>query len=921
MKVILKYISIMFAVCCQQVAALDLIDVIVGRWNIQNSGYLADIHTGSGMVEIYTNRTFDLISGTFSAIGMGSEGFCSHVKESQKYTVLTSNLIEFVHINKTTENKVIPEVLEINKDKIILRNHSGGGCGALGYVPLSILTRIDTVAETEPEIVETPPANIPPTAAFSISTTHGEAPLTVTLDASASFDPDSSIVSYVWTANGQHFASSNSIVSNTFTPGEYTITLTVTDNQGLTATAQRHVSVAAPNKAPMAQLAASPIQGQAPLTVTLNGNASYDPDGAIAYYSWWASDGQTFVSETSSQATMTFSTPGIYTINMGVGDNEGVASTNTALQTVTVTEAPKPPVAIFTASSNEGAAPLTVTLDASGSHDPDGSIVTYEWRINDALFSLVDNSDPLSFTFEHEGEYNVVLIVTDNQGLTATTQQNISVTVPSPSVVIPESIGKAIIIAGGGAHRQNTLFDYSNDLSRRMYFMLTRRGFTNADIIYLNPIDWQDIDGDGVNDDVVDFQLVEPVDELATAFQSVATDLVAGQQFVFYVHTHARPDYLKINREYELSAQELQDLLAQIPVGVEQIIILDTCHSGSFIDNLSGVPQRTVLTSADPDSTAWNVEYNNFSEILIPELWAGYSLNDAFLTTRDKMSNEPSFREQRPQLDDNSDGSPNTSNDGTRAAGIYIGGEGIIAAALPEILEIHEPLIVPEGEASAVLWIKTSPSGNTGGLQKVLAILIQPNLQITDYQGEETQFSRLEVEMLYNPAQDRYERVYDNFRESGTWKVLYQAQSTTGEWSANAFGEVQAGGVVNLVTIDAVLNQSAYQIGEQLKFTLKTNGDPNRTDLYDLYAVILFPQGDFITIAYPQDNSMPNTIESYQSGINLAGSKTFSILDEPLLKGMVSGTYHYCGIVAPANADPWKLENWVHWDCQGFELR
>jgi subtilisin family serine protease len=58
----------------------------------------------------------------------------------------------------------------------------------------------------------------------------------------------------------------------------------------------------------------------------------------------------------------------------------------------------QPPNVAFTVSQNRGEAPLTITLDAGDSSDPDGLIVTYEWRINDALFSLVDNSDPLSFS-------------------------------------------------------------------------------------------------------------------------------------------------------------------------------------------------------------------------------------------------------------------------------------------------------------------------------------------------------------------------------------------------------------------------------------------------------------------------------------------------------------------------------------------
>jgi DNA repair protein RadC len=53
-----------------------------------------------------------------------------------------------------------------------------------------------------------------------------------------------------------------------------------------------------------------------------------------------------------------------------------------------------------------------------------------------------------------------------------------------------------------------------------------------------------------------------------------------------------------------LSSQQLQQQLNKI--AAEQIIIIDTCYSGSFIDDISST-KRTILTSSDaitnPDDT------------------------------------------------------------------------------------------------------------------------------------------------------------------------------------------------------------------------------------------------------------------------------------------------------------------------------
>ena len=42
-----------------------------------------------------------------------------------------------------------------------------------------------------------------------------------------------------------------------------------------------------------------------------------------------------------------------------------------------------PPVASFTATPGQGSAPLTVSFDASGSYDPDGSVTSYRWSFGD----------------------------------------------------------------------------------------------------------------------------------------------------------------------------------------------------------------------------------------------------------------------------------------------------------------------------------------------------------------------------------------------------------------------------------------------------------------------------------------------------------------------------------------------------------
>ncbi|MFN7147970.1 MAG: PKD domain-containing protein [Microthrixaceae bacterium] len=88
-----------------------------------------------------------------------------------------------------------------------------------------------------------PPTNLSPLAAATATPDTGEAPLEVSFDASDSSDPDGTIVSYAWDF-GDGASGSGVITTHEYADaGDYTVTLTVTDDAGATATTTLEVSV------------------------------------------------------------------------------------------------------------------------------------------------------------------------------------------------------------------------------------------------------------------------------------------------------------------------------------------------------------------------------------------------------------------------------------------------------------------------------------------------------------------------------------------------------------------------------------------------------------------------------------------------------------------------------------------------------
>jgi len=85
----------------------------------------------------------------------------------------------------------------------------------------------------------------------------------------------------------------------------------------------------------------------------------------------------------------------------------------------------KPPVASTAGTSPlKGSSPLTVGFDGTQSSDPDGIVVGYLWTFDDGTAAITANP---THTFTTTGIHTVTLQVTDNQGLTGTTNLDIEV--------------------------------------------------------------------------------------------------------------------------------------------------------------------------------------------------------------------------------------------------------------------------------------------------------------------------------------------------------------------------------------------------------------------------------------------------------------------------------------------------------------
>ena len=271
-------------------------------------------------------------------------------------------------------------------------------------------------------------ANLTPTANAG-GPYAGDEGTAVLLDGTASSDPGNDIVSYQWDiGNDGTFDLTGATTSFVLAgDGPVDVLLKVTDDAGAADTALVAVNVA--NLPPVAE-AGGPYAVEEGSFVTLDASASTDPGGDTLTYAWDLDDDGQFDDATGVTALLTGAAPGDFIVRVQVSDGDGGVSTDSTL--VTVLELNAPPVANIGGpyAGNEGTG---IGLDASGSNDSDGTIVAYDWDLdNDGQY---DDASGVTATFTptDNGTYTVGLRVTDNRGDTAVDSTDIVVANVAPT--------------------------------------------------------------------------------------------------------------------------------------------------------------------------------------------------------------------------------------------------------------------------------------------------------------------------------------------------------------------------------------------------------------------------------------------------------------------------------------------------------
>lgn len=167
-------------------------------------------------------------------------------------------------------------------------------------------------------------SNHAPTPKFTISPESGAKNTTFVFDASGSIDAtDTTVVrTYNWNFGDNKSANGRIAQHKYNSAGNFTVTLTVTDNSGASNTSSKSIDVAT-GFSPVARYTVTPPSGDVGTLFNFNGNGSSDQDGTIQNYAWNFDDG---AKASGAQATHKFTKSGVFGVTLTVTDSDGLQS-------------------------------------------------------------------------------------------------------------------------------------------------------------------------------------------------------------------------------------------------------------------------------------------------------------------------------------------------------------------------------------------------------------------------------------------------------------------------------------------------------------------------------------------------------------------------------------------------------------------
>jgi len=331
-------------------------------------------------------------------------------------------------------------------------------------------------------------------------------------------------------------------------------------------------------------------------------------------------------------------------------------------------------------------------------------------------------------------------------------------------------LGAVIILAGRlkGTDRLQTNIHFS---TQNVYNLFKASGYTDDKIYYL-----------ATDESLTGWDAQATLANLQTAITSWATDKVSGERpLTLYLMDHGGVDtfYVDGANGQELTPGDLNSWLNQLEAsvpGVRTTVIIEACHSGSFIDGEPSISKagRLVITSTNVQNVAFaSSKGAQFSDRLFTSLREGYSLPNSFWDAQ--YSVRRLYKLQEPWIDANGNAIPNEPADGAEISQHNPSVDQSTGDTwAPYIVTAQGPDLITDGQGTLRAEVRDNK-----GVTRVWAAVYAPSYQ-APASAEELVAEDVPIIEFTPQGNNQFSAGYDKFTENGLYQIALYAEDNDG---------------------------------------------------------------------------------------------------------------------------------------------
>ncbi len=237
-----------------------------------------------------------------------------------------------------------------------------------------------------------------------------------------SYDMDGYITNWFWNFGDNKNSTARNPTHSYSSPGDYTVTLKVWDDDGVNNTFSKEITV--PNTKPIADFTYKLLKPKENRTFVFNSTSGVYPGRKIENYTWYFGDGTG--PKYTENVTHKYGSNGTYTVNLTVIDNKSEAGYVEKTIYLGVL------VADFTFDDRLYTPTETITFTNASFVPTNHTITEYVWDFGDGTNNT---GEIIDHNYTTPGYYKVTLTIKDNHDITDTVSK---IVIVRPSVFIPK---------------------------------------------------------------------------------------------------------------------------------------------------------------------------------------------------------------------------------------------------------------------------------------------------------------------------------------------------------------------------------------------------------------------------------------------------------------------------------------------------